>query len=50
MVCPNKSRNSFQNNILHSVFTVTALMRVNAAYSEKPQTTTIFMEKLVPNN
>ena len=49
MVCPYKSRNSCENNVLHTIFTITAF-KVRATYSEKPQTNAIFMGKLVPNN
>ena len=50
MVCPYKSRNSCENNVLHTIFTITAFKAFKATYSEKPQTNAIFMGKLVPNN
>ena len=49
MVWPYKSRNSCENNVSHTIFTITAFKAFKATYSEKPKTNAIFMEKLVPN-
>ena len=50
MVCRYKSRNSCENNVLHTIFIIKVLKRFKATYSEKPQTNDIFMGKLVPHN